>query len=261
MMQPHTATETSQAGPAPDHPIVVEDQFGISKIGKVRTTNQDAIMMDPVRNLYILADGMGGHRGGEVASAMVINVILARLSDVSVHTNISEEISAAFLYASEQIKSRADFKPELKGMGTTAICAFLYENEVHIGHVGDSRLYLSTGKDHTLFQLTRDHSLVVEAELEEGSREAKKYKNVLTRSVGYTENLVVDYLAYAPSPGDIILLCSDGLTGMVSNEGIEEILKKSATCKEIADTLVSYAYDQGADDNVSVIVLKFNKAL
>ena len=237
---------------------IVQDQFGISKIGKVRTTNQDAILMDPARQLYLLADGMGGHRGGEVASAMAVNHIYQKLSDLTMIGRLPDEMSAAFLATSELIKTEAGHRAELKGMGTTAICALLHQNTLHIGHVGDSRLYLFSAKTKSGFQLTRDHSLVVESGIDEDIEQARSYKNILTRSVGYSDYLAIDYLAYDPAPEDRVLICSDGLHGPVPLEKMEEILIQPKSCQECANRLVEEAYNRGADDNVSAIVLKFN---
>lgn len=238
---------------------IVEDQFGISKIGKVRTSNQDAILMDPTRQLYLLADGMGGHRGGEVASAMAVNHIYQKLSGLTMMTGrMADEMSSAFLTTSDLIKTEAGQHSKLKGMGTTTICALLVQTTLHIGHVGDSRLYLLSAKTRSLFQLTRDHSLGVEAGIEDSPKRTRPYKNVLTRCMGYSDYLAIDYLAYDPIPGDKVLICSDGLHGPVPFDKIEEILIHTQSCQESANQLISAAYKQGADDNVTVIVLKLN---
>jgi PPM family protein phosphatase len=238
--------------------IMTEEAYGQSSIGKVRKTNQDAILLDPARHIYLLADGMGGHRGGEVASAMAVNHIYEHLLNITSTSDVHMELDQAFKKASNTIKTKADAQNELKGMGTTAIGCVLHQNRLHMAHVGDSRIYLFSKKSNSLFQLTRDHTLLVETDLPETSEKGKKYKHVLTRSVGFTDPLMVDHLFYTPKTGDLILICSDGLHGMLDFEAIEKKLQKSAPPKAITEDLISATYDRGAHDNVSIIMIKLS---
>jgi len=236
----------------------ISDHYGLSKIGKVRASNEDVILLDPAKKLYLLADGMGGHLGGEVASEMAVNHIHKSLSELTPEKPIPKAIEDAFIQANTLIKKKADADKNLKGMGTTTISVLFIHNTLYIGHVGDSRLYLFIPRLPALYQITRDHSVVVEAHLDESSPEGKGYRHVLTRSVGFSEQLRVDVLHYDPKPEDQILICSDGLSGQIDAARIENIFEKSNTCKDSVESFIEAAYDCGAEDNVSVIVIKFN---
>lgn len=235
-------------------PLVIDDQFGISRIGKVRKTNQDAVLVDPRYHVYLLADGMGGHQGGEVASAITLDILHEELTQIAPHASCADCVNHAYQKANESIRQKAKDTAQLQGMGTTAICVFLNQNKMHMGHVGDSRIYILTPKG-SLIQLTQDHSLIEKAGLDASSGQGKMLKNVLTRSVGHSDPLLVDYLFYAPLSETKFLICSDGLHGMVDDDTIQTIMRRHEGCRQIGEALVRAAYDAGAHDNVSLIVI------
>ena len=236
--------------------LIIEDQFGLSHIGLVRDSNQDAILVDPTKYIYLLADGMGGHFGGEIAAAMTLDILHSELSTLAEDANLAESIQSAYVKASDSIRARALQNPELKAMGTTAICGMLRKDTFHLGHVGDSRVYLLTAQG-TLIQLTRDHSLIVEADIDAASQQGKLLKNVVTRSVGHSDPLEVDYLYFMPPKSGKLLICSDGLHGMLSDDEIGHRLNTPKSCKNICQVLVDQACKAGGQDNVSMIVIQF----
>jgi protein phosphatase len=236
--------------------ILVEDQFGISHVGKVRTSNQDAILVDPAKSIYLLADGMGGHRGGEIAAAITLDILHQELRRLAPEMDYVQGIQAAYQKASDGLREKTLSDPSLKGMGTTALCALWQKETLHLGHVGDSRVYLLTAQG-TLFQLTRDHSLVQDAEIDSDSSTGQMLRNILTRSVGHSDPLTVDTLSYQPVHSGKILLCSDGLHGMMDNAILKHTLNVPRSCRQVCQELVDTANDAGGHDNVSVIVVQF----
>ena len=235
--------------------------WGKTDIGLKREINQDSILVDSEISLFVVADGMGGHRGGEVASAMAVEVaqeIVEQKLGASGPVSPRDIIRSLFREASRKIflKSTRD-NPELMGMGTTLVVALCYNNKIYVGNVGDSRAYLF--KESNLWQITEDHSLVNE-QIRAGiirpeDQEAVSGRNVITRSVGFEEEVVVDIVEREFVPGEIYLLCSDGLSGMVSNEKIADICRKNGPQK-IVEQCVEAAKAAGGDDNISVIVIK-----
>ncbi len=234
---------------------------GISDIGRVRATNQDAIYLNKKENVFLVADGMGGHSGGEIASTMAIKYI----SEFYKKMNINEgnDVVNAITDANKKIKKYADQDKTLRGMGTTVITLSFFEGQALIGCVGDSRAYLFNNDQ--IFQLTRDHSMVQE-KLNLGiyNREQAAndpHKNILSRTVGYEESVDIDAFTYKYKSGDIFLLCSDGLHGKVSDEDIVHILKSKTqdsvddvAIREAVQELVTQAYKNGGQDNISVIL-------
>ena len=234
--------------------------FGKSDIGKKRTTNQDSILMNDKIGLYAVADGMGGHKGGETASAMALDVInsaIEKINEKKSTTHIIPFIKEAVSLASMKIYERSLMDESLRGMGTTLVSVYFYDKSAYISQVGDSRVYLY--KDDELWKVTEDHSLINE-QIRSGAitkKEAEKlnYKNVITRSVGFEEIVNVDVYIREVEKGDIFLLCSDGLTSMLDDEDIaEQITSKDLSAS--VDNLINKANESGGLDNVSVILLK-----
>jgi PPM family protein phosphatase len=234
--------------------------FGKSDIGKKRTTNQDSILMNDKIGLYAVADGMGGHKGGETASAMALDVInsaIEKINEKKSTTHIIPFIKEAVSLASMKIYERSLMDESLRGMGTTLVSVYFYDKSAYISQVGDSRVYLY--KDDELWKVTEDHSLINE-QIRSGAitkKEAEKlnYKNVITRSVGFEEIVNVDVYTREVEKGDIFLLCSDGLTSMLDDEDIaEQITSKDLSAS--VDNLINKANESGGLDNVSVILLK-----
>jgi len=234
--------------------------FGRTDIGMKRKVNQDAFLIDEANGLFLVADGMGGHKGGEVASQLAIQVIHDYCSGKK-DLPMAERISLSVNMACEEIYKRAAENPDLLGMGTTILALLIEKGEACLGQVGDSRGYLiSEGK---LWQITEDHSLLNE-EIRAGrliASQAKDYqfKNVITRSVGYESRVSVDIYRRILRPGDGFLLCSDGLSGLVTIEEMEEILKENELEAALSE-LVALANSRGGDDNITVLACKTKEA-
>ena len=236
---------------------------GVSDIGRVRATNQDAIYLNKKENVFLVADGMGGHSGGEMASTMAIKFIAEFFKKYQIDD--PNAVKRAISEANNKIKKFADNDKSLHGMGTTVITLNFHEEHAYIGCVGDSRAYL-VNRDQ-LFQLTKDHSMVQEKiNLGVYSREeaaADPHKNVLSRTVGYDDAVEIDAFKYKCKKGDLFLLCSDGLHGKVSDEDIIHIIKNNLDLENLSDVsvrntvqeLVTQAYENGGQDNISVLVV------
>lgn len=227
----------------------------LSEKGQVRDNNEDSCYADG--RVFVVADGMGGHRGGKVASSTVIEVFLGferENGDLDPLDRIREGILSANL----ELYERARSDPSLEGMGTTFTCALLDE-EVCLGHVGDSRAYLWREGELTL--LTRDHSLV-ERMVREGHitrPEARNHpqRNIILRALGVSDELEVDLDSYAALPQDRLLLCSDGLTGSLEDEEIKHIITEVADPEACCRRLVDAANDRGGFDNITVVLIDF----
>lgn len=243
-------------------------------VGRKRSQNQDNFTVVPELGLFLVADGMGGHRGGETASAMVVDIVPQVVANFEQQPDWDPRavIIEAIRAANAGIFKRAAETPELEGMGTTTTALLFKDNRLTIGHVGDSRCYFIAGRENggrsAIWQATRDHSLVQE-KLRAGliTREEAKHdrmKNVITRSVGYDAALEVETYEMEIKPGDIFLICSDGLSGMVSDSTILSVLEQHAIhgsdLKRAADLLIETANKNGGDDNITVITVKVNEA-
>lgn len=229
--------------------------YQTTNVGLVRRINEDAVLcFDPYT--YLVADGMGGHAAGEVASRILVDTIRQTLT-VQPAPWGENELSQAVLRANEAILKRVSEAPELRGMGTTATLLHFEGNTAYYAHVGDSRLYLIRGG--YMMQITRDHSYVEEL-VAMGSithEEARNHprKNLLTRAVGVMEKLSVDSGSFGIEQGDRLLLCTDGLTNMVSDNDIMELLKGEGNP---ADALISKAMEAGGSDNITAIVVVYD---
>lgn len=236
------------------------DVWAQTDVGLKRDINQDAILVDHDLNLFIVADGMGGHKGGEVASALAVEtvqeVVHKRRSDAKVSPR--KVLAEAYREASSRIHHKSTFEsPELMGMGTTMVLLWEYRGRMYVGNVGDSRAYLFQ-KPH-LWQLTEDHSLINE-QVRAGviSEEEAPHvvgRNVITRSVGFEKDVMVDVLEREPQPGEFYLLCSDGLSGLVAPERLVEILT-STPPEDLVAKCIKEAKMAGGDDNISVIIIR-----
>ena len=206
---------------------------GGTHVGQVRAINQDSILLDSQSNVYIVADGMGGHAGGEIASRMAIETVHKSLGQIDTKleadfTRMAKAHSDAINNASTKIYERALEDQDLKGMGTTATVIQVVGNKAFCGHVGDSRLYLI--RCGFIFQITTDHSLVGE-QLQAGlitEEEAAnhQWRNVITRSVGFQEEEYVDTYQVPIQPGDFFLLCSDGLYTKIADRDISILVQR-----------------------------------
>ncbi|MGH2693077.1 MAG: Stp1/IreP family PP2C-type Ser/Thr phosphatase [Actinomycetota bacterium] len=214
-------------------------------VGRVRQGNEDSYTAK--EPLFAVADGMGGHQGGEVASSLALEVL----------TNGNGTLEKLVREANDQVFQRAAQDPGLSGMGTTLTALRADGDVLRLAHVGDSRAYML--RDGRLQRLTKDHT-VVERLVDEGKLTAQEaeihpQRNILTRALGVDEALQVDQGAIEPRPGDRLLLCSDGLHGMVDEERIAHILAENADPQAAADSLVGAANEAGGQDNITAIVI------
>jgi protein phosphatase len=219
-------------------------------IGRVREGNEDSFLIEPP--LYAVADGMGGHRGGEVASQLALETVERMFREG--HGTLEEQIREA----NRAVFARSAEDRSVAGMGTTLTAALVREGQVHLAHVGDSRAYLL--RAGALRQLTRDHTLVDRmlraGEISEAEAEVHPHRNVLTRVVGTEPDVSVDERDVGLLEGDRLLLCSDGLTNMVTEDQVQAILEATPTNpQEAADRLVRAANRAGGVDNITVVVL------
>ena len=227
-------------------------------VGRKRESNQDSYLMNKDLGLFIVADGMGGHSGGEVASSIAVQTVEDVVQSPPIpDMNPRDLLTYAYAEASRRIYDKAaNENPELMGMGTTMVLVYKSGSSFFIGNVGDSRCYLF--RNPHLWQVTEDHSLVNEqlraGLLKEEQVKTFSAKNVITRSVGYERDVMVDILERPLHKGDILLLCSDGLSGLVSDEAIAEIIRTTAP-GQIVDKCVNQALKNGGDDNVTVLVI------
>jgi protein phosphatase len=220
-------------------------------IGQVREGNEDAYLV--VAPLYAVADGMGGHRGGEVASSLALETV-QQLFERQEGT-LADQVAQA----NRAVYDRSQSDRSVSGMGTTLTAALIDGNEVHLVHVGDSRAYLL--RDARLTQLTEDHTLVhrmvVEGEITADEAETHPHRSILTRALGVDESVQVDEGDVQVETGDRLLLCTDGLTGMVPEEQIQEIMLDASDPQEVVDRLVRVANRAGGIDNITAVVLDF----
>jgi protein phosphatase len=225
--------------------------------GLRRESNQDSFLIEEDLGLFVVADGMGGHSGGEVASKLAVETMADVLKVSGPTLGPRDQLALAYAESSRRIFDKAAYeRPEYIGMGTTMVSLLLRDNSFFIGNVGDSRCYLF--RKPQLWQLTEDHSLVNE-QLRSGLITEEQHRtmggrNVITRSVGYEREVSVDILERPVTKGDIFLLCSDGLSGLVLDGKISEILTK-APIELAAERCVEKALDNGGDDNVTVMII------
>ena len=249
----------------PDQPLPIHVQLSVAAgtdVGRIRAGNEDSLFADAdqERGLFIVADGMGGHAAGEVASEMAVQIVSRDLTSVR---NISgtippERMREALMAANRAIYERTLQEPDKQGMGTTASCLIVGQGRWVIGHIGDSRIYLL--RNGTLRQLTTDHSYVQE-QVDAGFLTPEQaryhpYSNVITRCVGANAAVVADVLSGDLQDGDLYLLASDGLTGMLEDPQLKKILESRQTPGRMVDALITEANRRGGLDNITAIVVQ-----
>lgn len=233
----------------------------LTDVGLKREINQDSILVDLEHRLFIVADGMGGHKGGEVASALAIETAREMISQYSHDVRVSPRqiIQEVYREASSRIhhKSQMETK-DLAGMGTTMVMMWEMNHKIYVANVGDSRAYLYR-KPH-LWQITEDHSLLNEqiraGVLTEEEAQRVISRNVITRSVGYEQEVTVDVFERSPMVGETFMLCSDGLSGLVDGAKMVEILKSNQPLSNQVRNLIEEAKKNGGDDNISVVLAR-----
>jgi serine/threonine protein phosphatase PrpC len=248
------------------------EAFGRTDVGRRRKINEDSFLVSPEMSLYAVCDGMGGHNAGEVASRMAIETISAFIERSAVEKEITwpwgldanlsfdaNRVKTAIRLANARVFQAADNREELTGMGTTVVTVLISGDIMTVGSAGDSRCYLVRGGE--LKQLTRDDSWV-SAALGEGilnsdDVEHHPLRNVITKAVGARDAIDLDVLAHDLQPGDLVMLCSDGLHSMVSDQEIGRILQSSLdSLEEASARLVEAANEAGGRDNVTVVLLR-----
>lgn len=234
--------------------------FSITDIGQRREMNQDYVYTSekPVGNLpnlFIVADGMGGHNAGDYASKYTVETII----DVASKSKFTEPIAIldeAIQTANRMLIDRANENPQMKGMGTTVVALTILGSHLFIANVGDSRLYVV---NQEIQQITRDHSLVEEmvrlGELDKEIAREHPDKNIITRAIGAIAEVDIDFFEIDVEQGDSILMCSDGLTNMIEDEDIRAIIMSQRDVAEQAEKLVDTANRNGGRDNITVIVI------
>jgi protein phosphatase len=235
--------------------------WGVTDKGLKREGNQDSFLVEDRLGLFIVADGVGGHFGGEVASALAVETVREVVNHPrATEFRPKEVLAQAYEEASHRIYDRALQEPKLNGMGTTMVMSYVRDNSIYIANVGDSRAYLY--RRPYLWQVTEDHSLINE-QIRLGmmtEEQARKLigKNVITRSVGFERDVFPDLLEREISSGDTFIFCSDGLSGMVPDNEMCSILNLN-TIEKAASLLMQKAIDHGGDDNVTVVVVQFQE--
>jgi len=244
---------------------------GRTHVGMKRAHNEDSLRLCREENLFIVADGMGGHASGEVASQMSVETLAEFFRATAEDDEITwpykvdkdrkydeSRVMTGIKLSNRRIFESASRDARLKGMGTTIVATFFSENQCHIGHVGDSRVYRY--RNGQLIQLTEDHSLLNDyikmRQLTPEEIEAFPHKNVIVRALGMKETVQVDVLSEAPEAGDVYLLCSDGLSGMLTDEAMEEIIGHSDDLELTCERLIDGANDNGGTDNITVILVR-----
>ena len=232
------------------------EQAGRTDVGRQRTANEDSLVVRPP--LFAVADGMGGAKAGEVASAVAVEAVeRARDSEEPPEAQLADIVRAA----NRRIYDLAVADESRRGMGTTLTLAKVHGDEVSLAHVGDSRAYRM--RDGELTQLTRDHSLVAELErsgqITAEAAEHHPQRSIITRALGPEPDVEVDTYTLAGRDGDLFLICSDGLTSMISDEEVGSIVRSAASLDEAADTLVRAANQSGGKDNITVILFRLGE--
>ena len=232
----------------------------LTDIGKLRRQNEDNVFVnDKKLSFAIVADGMGGHNAGEVASKMAIDVIKSSLNRgrITDKTNIQEKLRRAFNRANKKIYDYAEENSKLMGMGTTTVAEIIHNGKLIVGNVGDSRAYII--KNDEIRQISVDHSyvwqLVMKGEITEKQAKRHPKRNYITRAMGTAEDVEVDIFS-EDWEGGVVLLCSDGLSGLVDNYEMKNIVAESESLQEAAQRLISLANERGGTDNISVALME-----
>ncbi|MBI4366727.1 MAG: Stp1/IreP family PP2C-type Ser/Thr phosphatase [Deltaproteobacteria bacterium] len=239
--------------------------YGLTDVGRRRERNEDAFLIDADLQLYIVADGMGGHVGGGLASRLAVATIEEAIKPMLEPDATLEEPKAilrkAIHAAGQRIFQRAAENPALKGMGTTTVALWFRDKMAYLANVGDSRGYLV--RQGRIRQLTIDHSLVGEqmraGVISETDAKSHRLKNIITRSVGFQEVVEIDLDSRMARPGDLFVLCTDGLTNMIDDQEILSVVTHNHP-KDAAHQLIDLANERGGDDNITILLVQVERA-
>lgn len=235
--------------------------FAATDVGKVREVNQDCVFSSTVPvgclpNLFIVADGMGGHKAGDIASRLTVDSVVDKLSKINSKDYISV-ITDTIIEVNKEVIDKAAESQDYAGMGTTLVVATVFDNILKVANVGDSRLYV-IGED--IIQITRDHSLVEEmvtnGQLDRADARVDKRKNIITRAIGGESKVEAEMFSVELKPEDKILMCSDGLSNMVDDTEILEIINREPDIEKAARMLIDAANENGGKDNISVVIVE-----
>jgi protein phosphatase len=251
------------------------ESYGQTDVGRRRKLNEDNILVNAEVHLYAVCDGMGGHNAGEVASKMAIETLDSfirkshREKEITWPYGLDVDLSfdgnrlkTAIKLANKKVFKAADNREEYTGMGTTLVAGLVTEKTMTVGSAGDSRCYLLRGGK--LKQVTRDDSWVsaawAEGILSEEEIERHPLRNVITKAVGAKDTIEVDVVEQTLEPGDVVLICSDGLHSMIGNDEILKVMTPfPASLQEAAANLITAANEAGGKDNVSVVLLRYTE--
>ena len=237
--------------------------YAKTDVGSKRSMNQDffycsEIAIGSFRNLFIVADGMGGHKAGDYASKLCVESMVESIEKSSHKTPVTI-FEEAVNIANEKIYNEANEHLEFDGMGTTMVACTIWDQTMYIANIGDSRLYLLR---ESLSQITNDHSLVEElvkqGNITESEARVHPQKNIITRALGTDMQVNADYFEITVEKGDIVRLCSDGLSNMLDDEDMAYIIKHSDTLEEAGTALVEQANRNGGDDNITVVLAQID---
>jgi protein phosphatase len=243
-------------------------------VGRKRHHNEDCCLIDPRLGLFLVCDGMGGRNAGEVASSMAVEIIQKHIREASRNGNLSfigepdekfsaqtNRLASAIRLANQVINGAAKSKPDQSGMGTTVVSGMVGGGVLSVAHAGDSRMYLIRGGKAQ--PLTADHSLVAElvrrGKMTEEEAAASSQKNIITRALGVEETIDVELDEQPIMSGDVLLLCSDGLTRYLKPDEFVKVLRTAKDLQEGAERLVELANEAGGEDNVTVILVRVQK--
>ena len=233
----------------------------LTDCGRKRDSNQDSVCcldrpVGNLPNLFMVADGMGGHKGGEYASHFALEAFKNAVLEDS-GSNPITIMNRAIQKANPSLYDKSLSSPELEGMGTTLVAACIEGSTLYVSNIGDSRLYII---NEGMRQITRDHSLVEElvlqGKIERGSEAYLEQKNIITRAMGINSQVAADFFEVEMEPGDIVLLCSDGLTNMIDDEIICEMVRTEKDIDALPRKLIDAANANGGKDNISVVVIR-----
>ncbi len=227
----------------------------IGNVRKAQEDSHDIAALTPNGDVFVVCDGMGGHVGGKQASSIAVKSIIDYLKKERYHQPI-QALNDALQFANMQILGYANEHPELKGMGTTACIVLLQDSVAFIAHVGDSRIYLYLGKEKQLHRITKDHSyvqtLVDAGQITDEQAEHHPNKNRIMKALGIKPDLSPSFDMVKPKNGDVFLICSDGLSGMISDSTIKDVLVQNYTLEFKGEKLVDLALNAGGNDNITL---------
>ena len=247
---------------------------GDTHVGMKREHNEDSLLIMPEEDLFVVADGMGGHASGEIASKLAVDTVKSFYYDTSLDEEITwpfrtgkeddydaNRLVTAIKLANQRIFESSTAQPQLRGMGTTVVATYVAGDRVFVAHVGDSRAYRF--RDGKLEPVTEDHSLLNDfrKSLSLTPEEEKNFphKNIIVRALGMKATVDVDLKILTPEVGDIYLLCSDGLTGEIEDKELERLLREGGSPVKTCHRMVQLANDNGGRDNITVVLIRFEE--